>query len=174
MILRSIKKGTCLSVWTILLPESFYRVVCTCRVYNTVLWCFSWWYLYFCIHFGDLVISGFYKPLLFLKLALTLDSFFFKDYSVYCRLQFEVRVSVMQADLNNVHDGLSGTPCFSSVLLTCQLGWSLPVKGGNTAPDELKPDVIMFSVPVRTNDSPGENKEPLLLVIFRKLTNLSI
>lgn len=54
----------------------FYRVVCTCWVYNTVLWWFSWWYLYFCIHFGDPVISGFYKPRLFLKLALTLDSLF--------------------------------------------------------------------------------------------------
>lgn len=46
-------------------------------MYNTVLWWFSWWYLYFCIHFGDPVISGFYKPQLFLKLTLPLDSFFF-------------------------------------------------------------------------------------------------
>lgn len=57
-------------------PSPFYRVVCTCRVYNTVLWWFSWWYLYFCIHFGDPVISGFYKPRLFLNLALPLASLF--------------------------------------------------------------------------------------------------
>lgn len=53
----------------------FYKVVCTCWVFNTVF-CFYWLCLYLCKHFGDSVISGFYKPQLFLKLTRTPDSFF--------------------------------------------------------------------------------------------------
>lgn len=71
VILRNIKENV-----RIIHPQVPFTVVCTCRVYNTVLWLFSWWYLYFCKHFGDLVISGFYKPQLFLKFSLTHDSFF--------------------------------------------------------------------------------------------------
>lgn len=69
------------------LLSPFYRVVCTRRVYNTVLWWFSWWYLYFCKHFGDPVISGFYKPRLFLKLTLPLVSFLVFYFLNCCRHQ---------------------------------------------------------------------------------------
>lgn len=65
-------------------------------VYNTVLWWFCWWYLYSCKHFSDPVISGFYKPWLFLKLSLPLDSFLERSnccnlpgqtHCFYCSLQ---------------------------------------------------------------------------------------
>lgn len=119
VILRDIKKENVLQSEPSS-PTPFYRVVCTCRVYNTVLWWFSWWYLYFCIHFGDPVISGFYKPRLFLKLALPLDSFlllYFFYFFFYC-FNMLWPVGFLQSP-----GGLVFSGCFLSSLVHEKLCW---------------------------------------------------
>lgn len=132
-------KEKCLTLWTILPQSPFNRVACTCWVYNTVLWCFSWWYLYFCIHF-DPVISGFYKAVIFKahsdsRLFFSALLLMFSHSNQFCWPQMLVlglgdeckcKYKYMHTDLFAVVDGIF---CFLLCLVLLVILFALMQKG---------------------------------------------